>query len=94
VRNQIRKWIEGERCRYAAVGPGKVIRPRVFVAEIRTRSRSALLSRLFPEEEQYGRRMGAGDQIVVVLARAWDGGRRAQKCYLFRRPGDQDADPS
>jgi len=85
VRNQIREWIEQDRCHYVAVGPGRVVRPRVFVAEVQSRSGTALLSRLFPGEEQYERRLGAGDPIVVVLATVWEGRRRARKCYLFRR---------
>jgi len=95
VRNQIRTWVEAERCRYVAVGPGKVIRPRVFVAEVQTQGGSALLTRLFPLNEQYGRRLGTGDRIVVVLAKVWqnrrpgngwEDRRRARKCYLFRGP--------
>jgi hypothetical protein len=97
VRNQIRTWVEAERCRHVAVGPGKVIRPRVFVAEVQTQGGTSLLTHLFPEEEQHGRRFGVGDRLVVVLATVWkdrrpgnewEDRRRARKCYLFRRPKD------
>lgn len=88
VRKQVRTWVEAGRCRYVAVGPGKVTRPRVFVAEVQSKSGTALLSRLFPAEEQYDRRLGVGDQVVVVLSSVWTGGRPKRHCFLFRRADD------
>jgi len=93
VRDQIRAWVEANRCHYVAVGPGKVIRPRVFVAEVQAQGGTSLLTHLFPAEEQHGRRFGGGDQLVVVLAtvwedrrpgNGWEDRRRARKCFLFR----------
>jgi hypothetical protein len=93
VRDQIRAWAEANRCHYVAVGPGKVIRPRVFVAEVQAQGGTSLLTHLFPAEEQHGRRFGVGDRLVAVLATVWENRRpgngwedrrRARKCYLFR----------
>jgi hypothetical protein len=98
VRDQIRAWVEAKRCHYVAVGPGKVIRPRVFVAEVQTRGGTSLLTHLFPAEEQRGRRFGVGDRLVAVLATVWENRRpgnqwedrrRARKCYLFRQPEER-----
>jgi hypothetical protein len=98
VRDQIRAWVEANRCHYVAVGPGKVIRPRVFVAEVQTQGGTSLLTHLFPAEEQYGMRFGVGDRLVAVLATVWENRRpgnqwedrrRARKCYLFRQPEER-----
>jgi hypothetical protein len=94
VRDQIRAWVEAKRCHYVAVGPGKVIRPRVFVAEVQAQGGTRLLIHLFPVDEQCGARFGVGDRLVAVLATVWENRRsgdgwedrrRARKCYLFRR---------
>ena len=93
IRNQIRAWVEAKRCHYVAVGPGRVIRPRVFVAEVQAQGGTSLLTHLFSAEEQHGRCFGVGDQLVAVLATVWENRRpgnqwedrrRARKCYLFR----------
>ena len=93
VRDQIRAWVEANRYHYVAVGPGRVIRPRVFVAEVQAQGGTSLLTHLFPAKEQHGRRFGVGDRLVAVLATVWENRRpgngwedrrRARKCFLFR----------
>jgi len=98
VRDQIRAWVEADQCRQVAVGSGKVIRPRVFVAEVQAQDGTSLLTHLFPAEEQHGRRFGVGDRLVAVLATVWENRRpgngwedrrRARKGYLFRRSEEE-----
>ena len=98
VRNQIRAWVEAKRCHHVAVGPGRVIRPRVFVAKVQAQGGTSLLTHLFLAKEQHGRRFGVGDRLVAVLATVWENRRpgngwedrrRARKCYLFRRPEER-----
>lgn len=89
VRDQIRTWVENERCYHVAVGRGTVSHPRAFRARLHTTNDTVWVTRLLPSQEQYDRRLGVDDPIVAVLATVQTGSRRPVRCYLFRRALDR-----